>query len=570
MIQPRQYQIESVDSIFQYFDTNGGTDPKTNFPVQANPIVAMQTGLGKSICIALFIQRAMQYYPQTRFIMGTHVKELLLQNFNKLKTIWPDAPIGFYSAGLNKKEYYKPIVYGGIRSMIKKFPIFGYRDIFIIDEAHLVSEDTEGSYIKFIWELKYGEYVLPGEQPTKEQFEKALANPNCNPYLKVVGFSASPWRAGLGLLTNGSIFTDFCYNSCNITGWTKMLAEGYLAPLYPRPTQTTLDVSGVKITNGDFNQADLQAKIDRKDITSRCLVELLQHAHNRRCGLIFASGIEHAEHIAELMNGTFNEECVIVHSGNKEYPRTKADNDKALKLWKSGQVKWAVNVNALTTGVDKPELDIIGMLRPTLSSSLWVQMLGRGTRPAEGKIACIVLDFAGNTPRIGPVDDPKIPRQKGNADGDMPVKICGACGTYNHARATECLACGTPFPINSKLSSTASLQPLLRSEMPITETFNVVRAIYQPHIQKSTGRNFIKVAYYCDKLKTFFEYVTVEPFNGKKDYAYKMGRDWFRQRMGEPPETNKEALDLSEHLRLPAKLNVWINAQKPQIMSVEF
>lgn len=569
----RPYQLEIVDSIFNYFDCNGGTDPKTGFPIKANPIVALQTGGGKSLCIAEFIKRALQYYPQTRIIMAVHVKELITQNANKIKEAWPQVPLGIYSSGLNKKESFQPIVYGGIRSMVGKYPLFGYRDMLLIDENHLVSEDQEGSYIKFIWELMYGEYVKPGEQPTEEQFQKALNNPNCNPYLKVIGFSATPFRQGLGLLTQGKIFTHFCYNSCDVQGWARMLAQGYLAPLHPKPTRTTLDVSSVKITNGEFNQADLQSKIDKKDINQRCLLELLEWSQDRKCGLIFASGIDHAEHLCDLMNNLFNEECVVVHSGNEEYPRTDVENKVALQLWKSGKVKWAVNVNALTTGVDKPELDIIAMLRPTLSSSLWVQMLGRGTRPATDKKSCLVLDFAGNTPRLGPVDDPRIPKMKSGNEGEMPVKICNACGTYNHARATECLACGEPFPVNQKLSSNASIQPLISGAMPVVETFNVIRVVYSPHTSKAQQRNMVKVAYHCDRLKTFFEYVTVESKipGGKVDYAVKRGRDWFRQRFPqEPPLLNDQVLLVSDQLRMPAKINVWTNKPYPEILGCEF
>src|ERR1700743_385011 len=122
----RPYQLEIVDSIFNYFDCNGGTDPKTGFPIKANPIVALQTGGGKSLCIAEFIKRALQYYPQTRIIMAVHVKELITQNANKIKEAWPQVPLGIYSSGLNKKESFQPIVYGGIRSMVGKYPLFGY------------------------------------------------------------------------------------------------------------------------------------------------------------------------------------------------------------------------------------------------------------------------------------------------------------------------------------------------------------------------------------------------------------------------------------------------------------
>ena len=591
LMELRQYQHECIDALFDYFEKKGGTDANTGLPTKANPLAALPCSTGKSVIIAYFIKRALQMHPETRICMATHVKTLIRQNYSKIKEAWPQAPVGLFSAGLKKKQHADAIVYGGIRSMVGKYPMFGYRDILIIDETHLVSEDSEASYIKFIWELMYGEYVKPGEEPTHEQFQKALANPNCNPYLKIIGFSATCFRQGLGYLTNGRIFTDFAYNLCTPQGYTRLFAEGYLSPIYARPTQTTLDVTGLRVVNGDYNQTDLQAKIDTKDINQRCLAELVQNAHNRRCGLIFASGIEHAEHLNELMNNVFNEECVVVHSGNKEYPRTEVENDDALEMWLTGQVKWAVNVNSLTTGVDNTMIDIMAVLRPTLSSVLWVQLLGRASRPyyakgynlndlsqrlealKNGKLSPVVLDFAGNTPRLGPMDDPKIPKMKSGIEGDMPVKICGQCGTYNHARATECICCEAPFPINSKLSSTPSAQPLLRSEMPIVESYNVIRAIYQPYVSKATKRNMIKVAYYCDRLKTFFEYVTLEsnPTSGKLDYATKRGRDFWRQRHHtEPPLSNETFLLMSESLRVPKKVNVWTNKQNPEILSAEF
>lgn len=589
----RPYQNESVDSIFSFFDSHGGTDHVTGFPIKANPIVALPCATGKSVVIADFFKKALKYYPQTRGLMVTHVHTLITQNYNKIKEHWPECPIGIYSASLSKNDNFQPIIFGGIRSMVGKWPIFGYRDFVCIDETHLVSPDAETSYVKFLWELMYGPYVKPGHQPTKEQFQQALHNPNCNPYLKIIGLSATPFRQGLGLLTNGPIFTHFAHNMCTREGYGRLMAEGYLCPLIPKRPRTELNVDGVKTVNGDYNQTQLQAAVDKKDINVRCLQELIEYGHDRKCGLIFASGIEHAEHLCDLMNHAFNEECVVVHSGNKEYPRTKTENDKALELWQANKVKWAVNMNAITTGVDNPLIDIMGILRPTQSTALHVQIVGRASRPvytsghdldtvtgrlaaiAEAKPNAIILDFAGNTNRLGPIDDPNIPKLKreDGTIGEAPVKVCGRCGTYNHATARECLACGEEFPKNQKLTSTASTSELLRSEMPIVESFNVMRVVYSEYTTKAQQRNMIKVAYHCDRLKTFFEFVTVESKipGGKVDYAVKKGRDWFRQRHSqEPPLLNEQVLLVSNQLRSPVRLNVWVNKQYPEVLGVEF
>ena len=125
----------------------------------------------------------------------------------------------------------------------------------------------------------------------------------------------------------------------------------------------------------------------------------------------------------------FGVDCAPVHS------KRPADyNDAAIKAFKNNELKAIVNYGKLTTGFDHPQIDLIGMLRPTLSVPLWVQMLGRGTRPAEGKENCLVLDFARNTPRLGPINDPVIPKMRKGEAGEMPVKICEACGAYNHTK----------------------------------------------------------------------------------------------------------------------------------------
>ena len=71
-----------------------------------------------------------------------------------------------------------------------------------------------------------------------------------------------------------------------------------------------------------------------------------------------------------------------------------------------------VNCDVLTTGFDAPNTDMIVMLRPTQSPGLYVQMMGRGMRIAEGKKDCLILDFAKNIERHGPINQ-IAPNQKG-------------------------------------------------------------------------------------------------------------------------------------------------------------
>lgn len=580
--EPRWYQEEAVNSLFDFFARNQGYDA-TGKPVRANPLICLPTGTGKSHVIADFTKEAMRRFPHTRVIMETHVKELIEQNARKLQEAWPLAPLGIYSAGLKQRETMQPIIFGGIQSSVKKFPLFGKRDLLVIDEAHLVSPNNDTSYLQFIKELQWGEF--DPAKITSEAMFKAVLNQarNFNPYLRVIGLTATPYRLGLGCMTNGPIFTHIAYNLCTIEGFNRLIAEGYLCPLIPKRTKTELDVSGVGMSKGEFAQGELQAAVDKSDVTYGALTEVVEEGYNRGCWLVFATGIEHAEHIGEMLNGAFGIPSCVIHS-----KRTDKENEQALKDWKAGKYRAAVNMNALTTGVDHPAIDLIAMLRPTMSTGLWVQMLGRGTRPYPGKENCLVLDFAGNTRRLGPINDPVIPRPKGQgAPGDAPVRICPKCGTYCHTMCKVCIVCGFEFPLEDKHGRHASNEELLRSDLPQIEPFDVQRVILTPHVGKQSGKGSIKVSYFCSGAipRTFYEYISVESLSSK--FWLHKSREWFRQRYtaypqgwhefneewdGDVPKTNSLIIKISEQgfLRHPTQIRVWLNRQDPKIMGYEF
>lgn len=582
---PRWYQVEAVEETLAFFHRKGGWDYEANAPVRANPLICLPTGTGKSLVIAMLAWRILQIDPRARLIMGTHVKELIAQNADKLRWLWPNAPLGINSAGLGHREFAAPIVYGGIKSMVGQFAdngqsAFGHRDILLVDEAHLISPNADTSYITFIQELMM-----------------------VNPWLKVIGLSATPYRLGLGHLTNGKIFTDVSYDLCNMEGFARLLNDKFLSPVYPKPTGVKLDVSGVGMSNGDFNQSALESKIDHFEVTYEALKEMVSYGWNRRAWMIFAAGTNHAEHIAETLRVCFGISAAAVHS---KMPGGRKAADEVIKDFKRGKIRCIVSQNMLTTGFDFPPIDLIGMFRPTMSTGLWVQMLGRGTRPWLGgyiivdedtgetaywpgaKDGCLVLDYAGNTPRLGPINDPVVPKPKGDGPpGDAPIRTCPedrqdetgktGCGFYNHSSAKWCVMCGFKFPPGEgpELYNTAGTDVLI-AELPETKVFNVDRVIYVEHRSKA-GRSMIRAAYYCEGLHTFYEYVSVEPKvmedgTTKNDFMTKKGRDWFRQRTGsEPPETNAEVIAGSAYLRKPIRIHVWTNKKpKPEVTQYEF
>src|SRR5436309_2663846 len=131
VIIPRDYQRRSIDSLYGYFEHRSG-----------NPLIIAPTGSGKSLLPAIFCQEVLARWPDQRFMVLAHVKELLEQNYEKIVTVWPDAPVGLYSAGLGRREHHRAIVVAGIQSVWRKPHVFGWRDLVIIDECHLLSPDS--------------------------------------------------------------------------------------------------------------------------------------------------------------------------------------------------------------------------------------------------------------------------------------------------------------------------------------------------------------------------------------------------------------------------------------------
>lgn len=507
---------------------------------KGNPLIALPTASGKSIIPAVFIERVMKQWSNQRFLVITHVSVLITQNSDKMIEVWANAPIGIHSAGLKRRDIIAPIIFGGIQSMMKVAEAFGHRDIIFVDECHLVSQDEDSQYLKFFAIMR-----------------------RINPYVKIIGLTATKFRMGQGFLTDEGLFTDIIYDMTDLEGFTKLLNDGYLSPLIPRPTSIKLDVSNVDISRGEFVQKQLQYEVDRADITWKALQETIYFGQNRRSWLIFASGIEHSDHIAEMLN-KLGVECASVHSKQKD-----DYNNAALKAHKELRLRAIVSYSKLTTGLDHPGIDLIDDLRPTTSVGLHVQKYGRGMRIFEGKSNCLVLDHANNVSRLGPVNDPAIPNKKGNKTGDLPIKICESCGVYNHIRAPKCDMCGQPFEFQVKIVKTADIQQIIKTpEALLIEYFDVTHVVYKKK-QKLDKPEYIQAVYFCG-MNSFKEFIFPQSKN-RSFFA-----NWWRMRnAGEVPATADDAIKLTNELRRPKRIRVHVNRiingrNFPEILSCEF
>lgn len=506
MIELRDYQLAAVESLFTYWENNNG-----------HPIVSAPMGAGKSIIIAAFIKEALRLYPETRIIVLSHVAKILTQDFHALHKLWPDAPMGMYSAGLNKRQMQAQILFGGIQSIFKKGYENRHTDIVIIDEAHLLSPNDETRYRTFLKALK-----------------------DNNPYLKIAAFSGTPYRLDSGWLHKGenALFTDICYD-INILD---LIKQGYLVEPISKASEIKIDFSDLHTRGGEYIPAEMQATMDKESITKAAVKEIIEFGKDRKLWLIFSSGLSHSRHICEELtaNGIT---CASIDGDTSEEDRTFL-----FKQAQDGKIKCLVNMNTLTTGVDIPEIDMVVLLRKTKSTSLYLQMIGRGLRLADGKQDCSVVDFCDNVTYHGCIDNVII-RDKTSEEGEAPAKECPKCHTIVSAGYKACPNCGFLFPpAEIKVQAKAKKAPLLttqREDIIIDNSWLPVQSTSYS-IHKKLGKpDTLKVIYKCGK-----NFIPEWVCFGHSGYPKDKAISWWKSRGGKLPVpiTAQEALGRLEEL----------------------
>jgi DNA repair protein RadD len=238
------------------------------------------------------------------------------------------------------------------------------------------------------------------------------------------------------------------------------------------------------------------------------------------------------------------------------------DRDTAINAFKTGKLRALVNNTVLTTGFNVPSIDLVALLRPTLSPGLYLQMVGRGARIAEGKRQCVVLDFGGNVRRHGLLDQLNVHSPREPSGEDAPLKECTSCGALNHLSNRICTACEAPFPEMEGARGLGHAQAagLVTGSL---EDFKVDRVEFSTK-PKPHGPSTLQVTYHCvDDNGVLYqrrEWVCVEhrdESDGRQVFALEKARQWWRVRGGgEPPNTVQEAMREAMLLHRPTHVLV--------------
>jgi len=534
MTQLRPYQQHAIDSVLSYW-TNGG----------GNPLVDMATGLGKSITIGDLTQRLLGQYPGMRVLMLVHVRELVSQNAAALLRLWPSAPVGIYSAGLGRRDTSQKIIFASIQSVYRRAKELGAFDLVLIDEAHLVPSAGEGMYRHLLDALR-----------------------EMRPDLRVAGFTATPFRMDTGRLDDGKdrLFDEIVFSY----GIGKGIDDGWLSPLVSKRGATEIDVSAVAKRGGEFVSGALEAAADQDAITNAAVSEIIALGEGRRSWLAFCAGVKHAHHVRDEFQRQ-GVSCEVISGETHPGDRARFIDD-----FRSGRLRCLTNCNVLTTGFDAPGLDMIALLRPTLSPGLLVQMLGRGTRLADGKNDCLVLDYTGTIRRLGPVDTLTVDRRPGKKKApdaakisDVRAKECPTCKSHAALSAQTCAFCGHEWTMDrarhdAEADDVAILSRDLKSQP--AEEIAVVTWMARRHV-KAGSPDSLRVTYSAG-LMSYPEWVLLEHQGPGRYRAEK----WWTAHGGQTPcpETVDDALVRWAELTQPAFIGVKRNGKWWNIVSRRF
>ena len=501
----RPYQHEAVEAVYRHLRQRDD-----------NPCVVLPTASGKTALLAQICKDAVGQW-DGRVLVLAHVKELLAQAVDKLDRMAPElAPkVGIYSAGLKSRDAAKPIVVAGIQSVYRRAKELGHFDLVIVDEAHMCPPEGDGMYRTLFAGLK-----------------------KTNPNLRVIGLTATPFRMTSGpICAPENILNHVCYE----VGVRELIVQGYICPLKTKASREEIDTSGLHIRGGEYIPAEVEELMDEERLVEAACNEIVEYSRDRKSVLIFASGIRHGNHVADVLRG-LGVQVQTVFGDTLDFER-----DRRLREFREGALKYLVNVQVLTTGFDAPNIDCVALLRPTMSPGLFYQMVGRSFRLHPGKKDALVLDYGGNAMRHGPVDALKLKPTGGTSNEEAPAKTCPQCRSVIAAGYSICPDCGFEFPARAKAKhdSRASSEGVLSGE--VTETTYAVDGIrYTVHEKRGAAPSAprtMRVEYRIGFNRWQSEWVCFE----HAGYAQHKAAFWWRRRSNAPvPMTSTEAVALAE------------------------
>lgn len=440
MIELRQYQKDYLNKLVKILKSKNSC------------ILTLPTGAGKTVMMTEWAAKMAKQGKRTLIIVDR--EELVFQTDENLQDV------SIMKAGYDK--LYKP------EALI-----------------HIVMLQTAYSRQKVLMDLDF-DYIFFDEVHQYYDGLMFKAITEAFPNAKVIGVSATPID-NKGYLLPGF---DECINDLQLQDLIDM---GFLVkPNYYSLSNYSIDLSKIKITNGDFNIEELDNMMINFERLDKIYSEWLKIAENRKT-IAFCSSIKQAEATCNY----FKERgvaCACLHS--------KINNrEEVLTALKIGAVKIVFNVGILVAGFNEPSVDCIMFLNPTKILRRYIQQAGRGLRLFEGKSDCLMLDFAGLTSIHGFCNDLRfyIPAPP---EAEYKYKECPECGNILPKHIKKCDVCGYEFTIEEMITvSKPKKKEIERLEKAMYLQKELKKNIYEL-VKEQNYKNGYAYYLFIDTLKT--------------------------------------------------------------------
>lgn len=403
----RHYQLAAIDAAQEALKLSRAV------------LLVAPTGSGKTVIAAEFIRRQ----PEARFLFLAPRRELVNQTCRKLNDV--GVRHGVILAGDKRINLYSRVQVASVDTVLsrvvrkKKYKLAAF-DYLIVDEAH-VGLTAKREALLNLW-----------------------------PDAKIIGLTATPCRSDGKTL--GRIYDQIV----EVSSVSELTEAGHLVGARYFSISTP-DLKKVRTTAGDYNLHDLAAVTNTPKLVGDVVEHWVRHAINRRT-VVFCVDIAHsAATAARFCESGIRAEHVDANTPSDE-------RDAIFKRFARGETQVLCNCTLASIGFDLPELDCVVLNRSTKSLGLYIQMLGRGLRPADGKKDCLVLDHAGNVHRHGfatddrfwtlhgtyAVDHAKVAESKAaKIKKDLKQITCPECKCVWEG-SNQCPACKYIFPVKQR------------------------------------------------------------------------------------------------------------------------
>jgi len=390
----RDYQISAIDAMEAQLAADRGQSSRHA------SVCAACVGAGKSILIGEMARRETEMR-EGRVLVLAPAMELIEQDAGKVAMLTGSQP-GVHAASLGSRAHGDLVVVASVQTLYRKPDACGQFSLILADEAHLIKPIDAG-----MWRV-----VL-----------------NAQRNADLIGFTGTPWRLESGrIYGQGRLFNSLVVE----IPISELTTRGHLVPILTR-ARDLMRVEKLKVRAGEFDTAEQESAINAADVVKA----LESHAEGRQSVLVFTPGVESGRKLTAALRHAGHVAAEVY--GDTPTLQRNATTDG----FKRGEIRFLINQGCLTTGFDAPRTDCVVLLRRTMSTSLLIQMVGRGLRTSpDHKRDCLLLDYAGNF-AMHPAIDEITPPPDGMEKESKPVqRKCKACEALMKPQATHCPACG--------------------------------------------------------------------------------------------------------------------------------